>query len=846
MKRKVRKAFCLGLAVIMMFSVTACTGKGNGNGTSGQALAQATDAANAKEAVFKEVGTLNPEAEWFDNILVDGEDVIVVWSEYIDIYGEEGGEIVPGGEAVPYEEPVEPNPWTEEQGNVAEDDLSEDGTVEDSVADEGTVQEDVLTEDVTVNDPMMPMPEVEYVPEEYSFYYKLNLGRTSFGGTGMSVSTIELPEKEYCSSISIDPNSGNYVIATEYTEEDYSGEYYSYETTLYMNVYTKSGELVSREEIDLGMDADEYYGLNGMVITAGGEICILTNQTLVILDSSLKKTGQFVFSDNQWVESLFVTAEGVPYVYLWTEGGDSSANTFHVVDTQQVKVGPALEGPNDLWGGIKTGVGHDMYYNTDKGVFAYDFDTSENKKILDYVDSDIDYNYISYCVPMDETRIVAVANNPETWEAEIIFLEKVPPEEVVDKTIITIGMVYIDYDIRSKVIEFNKANEQYRIRMIEYYQYDNESDWNAGQKMFNNDIITSNAPDIVVINGGMPVESFVDKGVFLNLNSYIDADPDVNKEDMAPNILALGSRGDDTYILTGAYTVTTMAMKKSLVPNGETLTLAELRQVEQSCGNIPAFRDVTRDDVLRYAIEMNYSEFLDVKTGKCEFDSQAFYDVLEYAKHYPAEIDWESMDENYWMESETAIRDNKELLRYYTVGYFNNMGWTEQGLYGEEVAFVGFPGSEGNTGVIYPYFQMAISKDCENPDAAWDFMRQFYTYEGQKELDYGAPLNLRVMDERLEEAQQRPYWIDDNGEKVEYDETYWIGDKEIIIQPMTAERAQEVKDYVLSVDKLYYYDNAIVDIIVEEAAPFFEGQKTAEQAADIIQSRVQIYVNENM
>ena len=321
--------------------------------------------------------------------------------------------------------------------------------------------------------------------------------------------------------------------------------------------------------------------------------------------------------------------------------------------------------------------------------------------------------------------------------------------------------------------------------------------------MFNNDIITSNAPDIIVINSGMPVDSFMDKGVFLNLNPYIESDPDVNKEDMAPNVLALGSRGDDTYILTGAFTISTMAMKKSLVPNGETISLAELRQLEQKYGTL-ALRDATRNDVLYYAMEMNYSEFLDLKTGKCDFNTPAFYELLEYAKQYPEEIDWESMDDNYWMESETAIRDNKALLSFYTVGYFNNMAWTEQGVFGEDVALVGFPGSAGNTGAIYPYFQMAISKDCEHPEEAWQFMRQFYTYEGQKEINYGAPLNLKVMDERLEQAQQRPYWIDDDGNKVEYDETYWIGEQEIIIQPLSAERAQELKEYTLSVDKLYY------------------------------------------
>lgn len=836
MKGKLKKAICMALATTMVVSLTGCFGNGN-NGASSDALAQASDSANAKEAVFKEIGSLNPEAEWFDNVLVDGEDVIVVWSEYVDIYSQEGEETMPGGEAVPYEENIA-NPSLEEQGMI-----TEDGVVEE------VPEEDIATEDVVVdeNGTMEPMPEVDYYPEqEYSFYYKLNFGRVTFGGTGMTVSSIELPEKEYSCGMSIDPVSGNYVIVTEHTIEDYSDpNNYVYETQLFMNVYSKSGELVSREELDLGLKEDEYYGIYGMGIAANGDICILTDRTLVVMNSSLKKVGQVTFSENQWVESFFVTSDGVPYVYLWTEGGESSENTFHEVDTQQVKVGPAVEGPEAFWGGARPGAGHDLYFSTDKGVYTYDFDTSEEKKILDYVDSDIDYNYVNYCVPIDETRIVAVVNDPETWEASISFMEKVPPEEVVDKTIITMGMVYTDYEIRSQVIAFNKASDQYRIRMIEYYEYNNESDWDAGQKMFNNDIITSNAPDIVVINSGMPVDSFIDKGVFLNLNPYIEADEEISKEDMAPNIVALGSKGDDTYILTGAYTITTMAMKQSLVPNGETLTLEELRQIEQKYGNL-AFRDVTRDDIIRYAMEMNYSEFLDVKTGKCEFNTPEFYELLEYAKQYPAEIDWESMDENYWMESETAFRDNKALLGYYSVGYFNNMGWTEQGQYGEEVAFVGFPGSEGTTGVIYPYFQMAISKDCEHPEEAWQFMRQFYTYEGQKELDYGIPLNLQVMDERLEEAQQRPYWIDEEGNKIEYDETYWIDNQEIIINPMTAERAQEVKEYVLSVDRMYYYDSAIIDIIVEEAAPFFAGQKTAEQAADIIQSRVQIYVNENM
>ena len=158
MKGKLKKVICMALATTMVVSMTACFGKGNG-GDASDALAQASDSANAKEAVFK---------EWFDNVLVDGEEVIVVWSEYVDVYGEEGGDVMPGGEAVPYEEDV--------TGEVPETPVEEEMPEE-----EGAITEDVATEGegvdsvVIVDDPMMPMPEVEYIPEDnYSFYYKLN------------------------------------------------------------------------------------------------------------------------------------------------------------------------------------------------------------------------------------------------------------------------------------------------------------------------------------------------------------------------------------------------------------------------------------------------------------------------------------------------------------------------------------------------------------------------------------------------------------------------------------------------------------------------------------------------
>ena len=54
-----------------------------------------------------------------------------------------------------------------------------------------------------------------------------------------------------------------------------------------------------------------------------------------------------------------------------------------------------------------------------------------------------------------------------------------------------------------------------------------------------------------------------------------------------------------------------------------------------------------------------------------------------------------------------------------------------------------------------------------------------------------------------------------------------------------------MKSFIGSLTNTFNANNNVYNIITEEVAPFFAGQKTAKEVADIIQSRVSIYVNEN-
>lgn len=66
------------------------------------------------------------------------------------------------------------------------------------------------------------------------------------------------------------------------------------------------------------------------------------------------------------------------------------------------------------------------------------------------------------------------------------------------------------------------------------------------------------------------------------------------------------------------------------------------------------------------------------------------------------------------------------------------------------------------------------------------------------------------------------------------------------IQWKTAAQAdiQRFDDLVNSINKIDLCDSAIYDIVLEQAGPYFAGDKTLDETVDLIQRRVTLYVNE--
>ena len=80
---------------------------------------------------------------------------------------------------------------------------------------------------------------------------------------------------------------------------------------------------------------------------------------------------------------------------------------------------------------------------------------------------------------------------------------------------------------------------------------------------------------------------------------------------------------------------------------------------------------------------------------------------------------------------------------------------------------------------------------------------------------------------------------------METDDYIYIDGMEVKLEPMSLAEAGRFKEDLYSFTQVYNYDENLIQIVQEETAAFFGGQKNAKDVANIVQSRAQIYVNEN-
>ena len=257
--------------------------------------------------------------------------------------------------------------------------------------------------------------------------------------------------------------------------------------------------------------------------------------------------------------------------------------------------------------------------------------------------------------------------------------------------------------------------------------------------------------------------------------------------------------------------------------------------------------NMTKSEMLYRMLSFNLDSFVDWESGTCSFDSPEFRSLLEFAGGFHEEIDWEHYDwEN--EESEYArLASRKQLMSSAFVTDFTE-AQVQNALHGEKVTFIGYPTTSGSGSCFMPSNQLAISAGCSNPDAAWNFVRELLLEENQQNsVSNGFPTNKAAFEAQAKEAMTPQYMTDPvTGEQIEVSSS-GIGfgdDFSVDLYAVTQEEYETLMSLYNSCDKVSTHDSEIFQLIEEEAKAYFEGQKSAEETARLIQDRVGLFIME--
>ena len=225
--------------------------------------------------------------------------------------------------------------------------------------------------------------------------------------------------------------------------------------------------------------------------------------------------------------------------------------------------------------------------------------------------------------------------------------------------------------------------------------------------------------------------------------------------------------------------------------------------------------------------------FIDTGAGKCSFQSRNFLDLLEYAKSLPEELDADSYGEDYWRNYEAQYREGRTLLAGMPISGFEDIDYYVNGIFGEEISYIGFPMEEGSGSYIRAEEAYAISAHSDHIEGAWEFLRYYLTDDYQSGLRRGLPVQKKVFFENSRSA-------------LNVSRNDSVGNESAALEPMTEKQLEKLVAFLLSVNRRYYENEEIMDIVSEETEAFLAGDKTAEETANIIQNRVQLYLDTNM
>ena len=227
------------------------------------------------------------------------------------------------------------------------------------------------------------------------------------------------------------------------------------------------------------------------------------------------------------------------------------------------------------------------------------------------------------------------------------------------------------------------------------------------------------------------------KGAFADLYDFMENDPEVNTSTLNSHILKLNEINGKLYNIPRTYEVNTMISKSEYGGTKQNWTIDEFidRWNAMPEGSTIA-GSINAEYIFYNILRENTPAFVDEENAKVTFDSPDFRKILEFCKQFPS-INGEKGEYDHNAPSLAS----KYLITSANSAIISDMNYQtyerkQYRLRDGKYTLVGYPTSNREGAYLtssLPGWSICSSSSAEKQEAAWKFIRQFYTEEFQTE-----------------------------------------------------------------------------------------------------------------
>ncbi|MDE6789870.1 MAG: extracellular solute-binding protein, partial [Ruminococcus sp.] len=476
-------------------------------------------------------------------------------------------------------------------------------------------------------------------------------------------------------------------------------------------------------------------------------------------------------------------------------------------------------------------------------------------KICDFTENDFSsYNIFDMIMTAENEFAVVIKTDDNKFEMRLLTERDI--SEIKEKKIIKMAITLSSgSDIDDKTVKkFNSENDVYKIELVNYGNTgETPAEWAENLKK---DIITGNSPDIVTFNSDMSIDTFGAKeSIFVDFYSLLDNDNDFSRTDFIDGFLEGMESNGKLLMIDSGFTLKTLCIKNKFTNSFSQWNYEQFLEVYNNMpDDMILGADIsysTRTDVFMDLI--NYNSFIDYDNASCNFKSDNFIKAMKLISeneigltNAQADAMWDSPPMIYTEQAE-LYRTDKALISKCKINSFFSIKETMQGYFNEPATFIGYPSEAENGTFRTVNGGYSIMANSDNIEGAWEFLKYYLFSETDNTRSEFSGLEKNFIAqleyEKTEHLEKDP----ETGEMMNMD-GYWLGgdfNNIIDIEPLTDAEADKYDKFVrISVKNTIKPNNEVDKIIKEELDSYFNGERSAEETAGIIQNRVSIYISE--